>query len=122
MEECLGYRPCDTILLSAVLSYIEKPHDLLERIIDLGFKNIIIDRTPIFLGDTPDRLTVQHVPPHIYKARYPAWFFNMAGLLSHFKDCYETVVTFKALADDIFVGDKVAQDKGFIFKRLDSLV
>lgn len=122
MEECLTYCPCDTILLSGVLPYIEKPHDLLERIIDLGFKYIIIDRIPLFMGNMPDRLTVQNVPMHIYKARYPAWFLNRDGFLSHFKDCYETVATFDALAGAIFIGGEVAQDKGFLFKRLDSRV
>ena len=44
-------------------------------------KNIIIDRTG-FLEGSLDRLTIQNVPPHIYEASYPAWFFSRSKFKS----------------------------------------
>jgi hypothetical protein len=40
--------------------------------------------------------------------------------MSHFRDCYETVLTFDALAGAIFIGGEDSHDEGFIFKKLDS--
>ncbi|MBA4416985.1 MAG: methyltransferase, TIGR04325 family [Syntrophus sp. (in: bacteria)] len=113
IEACLKSQRCDTILLSSVLPYIEKPYDLVVNIIALGFKNIIIDRTPFFLKDIPDRLTIQNVPPGIYRASYPAWFFNREKFLKLFQKQYDLVAEFTS-------NDKApeiaAEFKGFIFK------
>lgn len=40
---------------------------------------LIIDRTPVHVGET-DRITLQHVPPTIYPATYPAWIFSRQKL------------------------------------------
>lgn len=118
IEECCAVRPCDTFLLSSVLPYIERPHELLDSIIAAGFEYVIIDRTPLLLWGEEDRLTVQTVPEHIYRASYPAWIMNREDLLRHFAGRYEKVAEFDALAGAIRVGASVAFDKGFIFKRL----
>ncbi len=41
---------------------------------------MIIDRTPMS-DQSHDRLCIQHVPAHIYKASYPCWIFSHQGLL-----------------------------------------
>jgi putative methyltransferase (TIGR04325 family) len=120
VEECGTARPCDTILLSSVLPYIEQPHDFLYNILSIGFEYVIIDRTPLLLGSARDQLTVQTVPECIYRASYPAWFFERTGILRHFEKQYEKVAEFDALAGTIRVGTSLAFDKGFIFKRIAS--
>ncbi|MDP8568090.1 methyltransferase, TIGR04325 family [Methylophilus aquaticus] len=75
LAESLKAGKADTVLLSSVLPYIEKPQKLLTEIAELGFKYILIDRTP-FIQCEKDRLTIQSVPKSIYKASYPAWFFS----------------------------------------------
>jgi putative methyltransferase (TIGR04325 family) len=118
IEECRTARPCDTILLSSVLPYIERPHELLDSILATRFEYVIIDRTPLLLWGKKDRLTVQAVPSHIYRASYPAWFFGRIDFLRHFEGRYEQVAEFDALAGAIRVGVSLAFDKGFIFKRI----
>lgn len=71
------------LLLSSVLAYLERPHDLLREARAMSFHTVIIDRTG-FIARGPDRLTVQHVPPAIYEASYPCWFFNRERLLAEF--------------------------------------
>lgn len=66
----------DVILLSSVLPYLSNPCAVIENLCNLKIPYLIIDRTPFLSSGTADRLTVQHVPDEIYKARYPAWFFN----------------------------------------------
>ncbi len=118
IDECQARYCCDAILLSSVLPYLEQPHAALETVLQQGFEYIIIDRTPIFLMGDRDRLTVQQVPDSIYRASYPAWFFGRTKLLQHFEKKYEKIAEFDALAGPIRVGQTVAFDKGFVFKKI----
>jgi putative methyltransferase (TIGR04325 family) len=117
LEDCLRLHPCDTILLASVLPYIEQPHELLDKVIEVGFEYIIIDRTPLLMGGECDRLTVQQVPANIYPASYPAWFFNRSRLLGHFAGRYKKIAEFDALSGSIRVGGTFAFEKGFLFKK-----
>ena len=75
IEECLADNKIDVLLASSVIQYIEKPYELLEKIIRLRFECILFDRTPFW--EEKDRLTIQKVPPRIYDASYPAWIMNV---------------------------------------------
>jgi len=110
IEDCLKLQQADTILLSSVLQYIEKPYELLDYIIQQKFSYIIIDRTP-FLLKGKDRITIQKVHPKIYKATYPCWFFNKEKFIRHFSEYYDLIAEFDSL-------DKAnirSEFKGFLF-------
>ena len=114
LDDCIEEQNPDLILLSGVIQYIEKPYDLLKKIINYGLEFIIIDRTAFIKGDE-DRLTVQKVSPKIYKASYPAWFFSETKFLKYFEKRYELIEEFNAF-------DKAnipSRYKGFIFRRED---
>ena len=98
---------------------MEKPYELLDEIKGYNIEYIIIDRTPFFLSEDDDRLTVQNVPPTIYKASYPAWFFNQKKMIAHLNDKYRLVAEFDALAGEISLSSPFAsaKDKGFILRR-----
>jgi putative methyltransferase (TIGR04325 family) len=91
---CLGEIPCDAVLLSGVAQYLDEPHGLLGEVARAGFRYILIDRTPFVLGRSSDRLTVQRVPPAIYDASYPCWFFEENRFLEHFRERYEILAEF----------------------------
>ncbi len=76
LDECLSEQSPKVVVFSSVLPYLENPYEVLERIAESGIPHIYVDRTPVLLSDGPDRLTVQTVPPAVYDASYPAWFFN----------------------------------------------
>jgi len=118
--ESMAEKKADVLLLSSVVQYLENPHDFLEQIRAFRFKYILFDRTSFIQGDQPDRLTLQIVPPEIYNARYPAWFFNEKKLLKHFSD-YEIKAEFESYVPgeqhmDID-GEKAGYDKGFFLVR-----
>lgn len=116
IDECLErHHPC-AIIFSSVLPYLERPYEFLKSVIDMEIPYIIIDRTP-FIEHGDDRLTVQKVPPSIYNASYPAWFFNQEKFLNLFSKDYELVAEFDALAGKIDLGNNIAHEKGFIFSR-----
>lgn len=114
IDDCIEEQNPDLILLSSVIQYIEKPYDLLNKIINYGLEFIIFDRTAFIKGNN-DRLTVQKVPPIIYKASYPAWFFSEIKFLKYFEEKYELVEEFEALGKDS--ANIPSEDKGFIFRR-----
>lgn len=116
VDECAAARRPDVVLLSSVLPYLEHPYRLLAEIIARGVDSIIIDRTPLLDGAL-DRLTIQRVPAEIYEARYPAWMLGREKLLAMFASDYELVAEFDALAGAVDLGNCVARDTGFIFRR-----
>jgi putative methyltransferase (TIGR04325 family) len=72
----------DTIILaSSVLQYIESPSSIIEEFGRLQARHLLIDLTPMS-GESTDRLCVQHVPKHIYRASYPCWILSRTRLLS----------------------------------------
>jgi len=116
LDDCIEEQNPDLILLSGVIQYIEKPYDLLKKIINYGLEFIIIDRTAFIKGDK-DRLTVQKVSPKIYKASFPARFFSETKFLKYFEGRYELIEEFDALDKDS--ANIPSRYKGFIFKIKD---
>ena len=64
------------LILSSVLQYLQDPHERLRSLLHHSWKAVILDRTAFVSTRSSDRLTVQRVPPEIYSATYPAWFFS----------------------------------------------
>lgn len=114
LEECQKENKVNIIIVSSVLQYLEQPYSVLKNIIDLNVQYILFDRTAFIEGDQ-DRLTVQNVPPSIYSASYPAWFFNEAKFLEFMLAKYMLIEKFDTFESWEVDGIK-AQDKGFIFK------
>ena len=87
VEEAMSAAPINVILLSSVLQYLEDSYALLRRLSALPVPWLILDRTPLLDGE--ERITVQHVPPHIYKAAYPCRLLRwqrVTGILSHTRE------------------------------------
>ncbi len=117
IPEVLQVQKNQLLLLSSVLPYIADPFSFIKEILKNNFQYILIDRTG-FIKRSSHRITIQYVPEHIYKASYPAWFFNEAEFLKLFEEDY--------LLLDMFINEipppmKVDSDdvywKGFYFKR-----
>ncbi len=83
LAECEAVEQPLVVLLSSVLPYVPEPHALLAEVCRGPFRHVIIDRTG-FVARGRDRLTVQQVPPSIYRASYPCWFFDRRALLQPF--------------------------------------
>lgn len=111
----------DFVLLSSVVQYLEKPHEFLKELAAYQFPFLLFDRTAFHAGDQ-DRLTLQIVPPQIYAASYPSWFFNQQGFVSHFQDQYQQVAEFPSYVKEeermLINGKELGQDKGFYFINL----
>ena len=78
-------------LVSSSLQYLEDPYGALADLTASGISMLIIDRTPVHPGDN-DRVTLQHVPPSIYPATYPARLLSLPKLLQALSDLGWSVV------------------------------
>ncbi|WP_212717964.1 methyltransferase, TIGR04325 family [Synechocystis sp. PCC 7338] len=113
IDTCLKQEKPNVILLSGVIQCLEKPYEFIETLINKHkFSYILIDRLALING-YDDRLTIQKIPPEIYNASYPSWFFSEAKFLDYFQEKYDLIFEFQG-------DDKVnilSEFKGFIFKK-----
>jgi len=100
IDECLKKHNPNVLLLSSVIPYLEKPYEWIMKFSNLKIPYIIVDRTP-FIEMERDILTIQKVPESIYKASYPAWFFNLNKIEKQFVN-YDLLGVF-----DSFVGGEM---------------
>ncbi len=118
-EECTQIGKPDVLLLSSVLQYLEKPAEWMDRFISLNTPYIIVDRTA-FIEESRDTLTVQQVPENIYKASYPAWFFNKTDLIARFKKKYDVLGIFNnGYTESDWLNKKRIFWEGILFRRRD---
>lgn len=113
IEECISKNKPNILLLSSVLQYIEKPFELLDKLLEFKFEFIIIDRTQF--STTTEKIKLQVVPPYIYNASYPCWFLNEKKFVSYFMNKkYRLIEEFEALGGS----NNEYFHKGFIFEKI----
>jgi len=121
IADCLKDKDVDMVVLSSVVQYLEKPHQFLEELVGHQFKFLLFDRTGFYRG-IRDRLTLQIVPPEIYSASYPSWFFNQSLFLRHFTKHYRTVAEFTSYVkgeEHMLIDESQSgYDKGFYLINL----
>lgn len=120
IEECLVYENIDIVILSGVVQCLEKPYSFLENLLTYDFPYLLFDRTAFWKGDK-DRLTLQIVPPEIYDASYPSWFFNENRFLKIIESKYSLIFDFPSYVEGeqvTYIDDKpVGYDKGFFMVK-----
>jgi putative methyltransferase (TIGR04325 family) len=116
IEKCLQENSCNTLLASSVVQYLKAPYKMIENIKEKSIPNLIFDRTA-FVENDNDILTVQNVPPHIYEASYPAWFFNKEKFIQFLSDRYELVSEFDTgITPPVILEGNKAYWQGLFFK------
>lgn len=107
--------PHDVLLCSCVLQYLDEPFRFLEDWSRLQIPWLLLTNLPL-VERGPDRLRVQHVPPSIYTATYPVWFFNRVEFRRRVAARYEIVKEFDAEARWP-VGWNMLQSTGMLLRR-----
>jgi putative methyltransferase (TIGR04325 family) len=113
LSACYKSEHPEVILCSSVIQYLERPYDFIDKVGSLGFKYIIIDRTP-FILQGEDRITVQKVPPAIYDASMPCWLLNLDKFKTHILLTYELIAEFVGFENS---DEENLIFKGFIFRK-----
>lgn len=95
IDACNALHHPHVLLLSSVLQYLEDPYVELEKFLQLEIPVVVVDLTPVFNRHGKERITVQRVPPFIYKASYPSWILDRSKITKKMQDCgYEQVAGF----------------------------
>lgn len=93
IAECVESLAPSCAVLSSVLQYLPDPLGTLNEIARLGFKVVVVDRTPFWSG--PHHYAfVQRVPATIYRATYPSWVFSQKRFLEEINGLFEVVSEF----------------------------
>lgn len=117
IEKVLSQQNNQVLLLSSVLPYFKEPYALIDKLISYGYTYIIVDRTA-FIESEQERITKQIVPPFIYNASYPAWFFNENKFIKAFSNKYDLMASFNSNSDptEKLEDGITVYRKGFYFK------
>lgn len=117
IEDCQKENQPNTLLLSSVIQYLEKPYDFLDEMLSKKFQFIIFDLTG-FHNEDRDVLTIQKVWPEVYEASYPCWFFSKTKFFKKLLEKYELVEEFSSyFGGEISIDEKPqAQYLGAILK------
>ena len=113
IESCLASNQIDIFLCGCVLPYLREPYAVMDKIMSQKIPLLIIDRMPFIDGGT-DRLTIQKVPPQIYDASYPSWFFSYTKFTAYIQQAYSLVAEYDC-ADRANIKSSY---KGLILKSL----
>jgi putative methyltransferase (TIGR04325 family) len=113
----VAQRRFDVVLAIGSLQYVEDPAACFRQLAALRTTFLLLDRFP--LVDLPrDRLTVQRVPPTIYRASYPAWFFSEQRWRGLFQDAGLMLRSqWHSPEDQARLGDLAVSFLGFLLER-----
>jgi len=119
IDEAVATCAPNVAVLSSVLQYIECPYDVLSTVLSLNLEVVVIDIFPLIEGED-DLISVEHVPESIYKASYPAWFFNKDKFSQYIQskgyNVFEEFPSF--VGDSLYIdGVPAAHDTGFILTK-----
>lgn len=85
VEECTTRVMPNVVLLSGVLSYLQDPISIIQKMLALNSSFVILDRTCFYNEFDRDMIAIQHVPPSIYEAKFPCRFLNEHKILKLFE-------------------------------------
>ena len=85
-------QPCDVVIFSSVLCYLENPYQVIEQVVKSRNKpkSIIIDRTPVNYSDV-DTFAVQEVNGSIHRASLPIRDLSIERIMKALGGHYEIV-------------------------------
>ena len=104
----------DLLIIACALPYLKQPYDLLVGLMKHNIPHLIIDNTP-FNYEPRDRITIQKVPPEIYRASYPCWFLDYKKVVQTINESY-TIISEHENASSIYLDGRKINYKGFLAK------
>jgi putative methyltransferase (TIGR04325 family) len=105
----------DILILSCVLPYLEKPHQIIKKLTDYNIPHILVDNT-YFNYEQRDRICIQEVPPEIYEASYPCWMLNYSTVKTELTQNYQLISEHENDSSIFLDGEKIRY-RGMLLKK-----
>lgn len=110
----------NAVLASAVLPYLQNPHDCLSELLSVGAQFVVVDRMP-FIDGMQDLIVVQKNPRNIGGHRYPCWLFSEEALIATARAAgYRPVLNWTGSDGQFQAGSRHIQYRGLILRRQES--
>lgn len=116
IDDCLKTHMPQAALFSSVLQYLEKPYDIVQRIIESDISYVVINRTPFVEGDK-DLVVVQQVPKQIFEATIPCWIFGRQQFLTNLSGEFDLIDTYVNKDAGAQINGKEMKYMGFVWRR-----
>ena len=118
IEECLEISSVDAILFSGVIEILEKPYELISKIISKNIQNIIFDRVPLQRIYSRDRITILKIYKEVYEAIIPCRIFDEDNFKALFTDSYSLIFEGLSKEKAISVDNSLVEKKFLFFKSI----
>jgi putative methyltransferase (TIGR04325 family) len=105
----------DIVIMSSVLNFVEEPLATFRKLSERALF-CLINRLPLIPSER-DRLTIQRVPPSIYRASYPFWFFSENLFLRAIEDTHKVLMRWDVPQDKYFLDGRVVVSCGLLLER-----
>jgi putative methyltransferase (TIGR04325 family) len=105
IEDCISKNKINVAVFSGVLDFVENPYEILSKILSMGVKNIIIDRS-VFLKNKydayEDAITIQIIKPDIFSATLPVRLLSFLKIKSYLKNAWgmEIIEDFESIGGE----------------------
>lgn len=119
ISECLEKEHVTVALFSSVLAYLPDPWQVLSEVARAGVETIMIDRTQVLDRGATDRIVVQSVPSHIYRAQYPIRLLTQESVEHVLNPTYVCEAAFDGFdPPSVLLSPwQIARYKGYIWKK-----
>ena len=113
--EALNGETFDCVIASGSLQYVSEPERVLQQLSKYS-STVVIDRVPLQQSGK-SRVTIQKIPPSIFKASYPAWFFDEEMWVRTLKKFADISMTWTCPEDSVFIDGTALSTKGYALVR-----
>ncbi|OUT10472.1 hypothetical protein B9N66_00150 [Campylobacter concisus] len=113
IETCKKEQSPNVLLLSSVLQYIERPYDLLDKILKDNFEFILLDRTIFSKKYKKDLITIQHTGDIYGNTTIPCWIFYEYNFEKYFSKNFTLIESFDLEDEE----NEYKYEKGFIWQK-----
>ena len=113
IETCKKEQNPNILVLSSVLQYIEKPYDLLDKILRDNFEFILLDRTIFSKNKKKDLIAIQYTGDIYGNTAIPCWIFNEYNFEKYFSKNFTLIESFDLKDEE----NEYKYEKGFIWQK-----
>ncbi len=105
----------DLCVASGCLMYLDKPYDLLTKLVHLG-RYLFVNRIPIH-SIPEDQILIQKIPPVVHETSHPFWLFSEGKMLGFLSEMGKMRFSWDDPLSQKKLGDEPVRFKGYLIEN-----